>query len=116
MCHHDKSTKLFFLAPEVQGQQFLKHSYIQPLKYYLVPHEEKWYAHLRSDVIKLQIISITKPHRQSYRIIYAFSCLISQTFHQARHQQTTTVKERNNKERKEKKILNKKIDKNKSYT
>lgn len=44
----------------------LRHSYIQPLKYYLVPHEEKWYAHLRSDVIKLQIISITKPHRQSH--------------------------------------------------
>lgn len=105
---------MFFFKPPRSKDNSLKHSYIQPLKYYLVPHEEKWYAHLRSDVIKLQIISITKPHRQSYRIVYAFSCLISREFHQARHRHTTTVKERNNKEKK--KILNKKIDKNKSYT
>lgn len=102
MCHHDKSTKLVFKPPKVQGQQFEVFVYTQPLKYYLVPHEEKWYAHLRSDVIKLEIISITKPRRQSHRIRNAFPASSLESFHQARHQQTKTVKEGNY--RKERKI------------
>lgn len=71
MCYHDKSTKLVFKAPKVQGQQF-EVFVCTALKYYLVPHEEKWYAHLRSDVIKLEIISITKPHTHTHDRILSY--------------------------------------------
>lgn len=50
----------------------MKHLYLQPLKYSLVPHKEKWFAHSRSDVIKLQIMSIMKPHG---RLLHAFPAL-----------------------------------------
>ena len=52
----DKTTP----CPPPQGPK--KHSYMQPLKYCLVPHEEKWYAQSKNEVTTLQIIPITKPH------------------------------------------------------